>query len=70
MSLILDTTISKRCVSCKKMHEILVNSGDYHRWLRGDLIQDAMPYLTLDERELLISGWCGVCFNKLMSVEE
>jgi len=37
------------------------------KWKNGELIQNVMPYLNEDERELLISGTCGKCFDKIFS---
>jgi hypothetical protein len=34
-------------------------------WKEGMLIQDAMPELSADERQLLISGTCGKCWDKM-----
>ena len=34
------------------------------------LIQNAMPNLSADDRELLISGICGPCFDKMFPPEE
>ena len=48
----------------------MVNLHDMGRWQNGSLIQDAMPYLSADERELLISGTCGTCFDKMFGSEE
>jgi hypothetical protein len=35
------------------------------RWKRGELIQNAMPHLSNADRELLISGVCGICWLAL-----
>jgi hypothetical protein len=32
--------------------------------------QDAFPHLTADERELLISGTCGSCFNAMFPEDD
>ncbi len=59
------------CNVCKNQTEMMVRFEDYAAWERGrgnpsgPLIQDAMPYLTADEREVLISGTCGECFDKM-----
>jgi hypothetical protein len=29
-------------------------------------VQECFPYLSADERELMISGMCGSCFDNLM----
>lgn len=55
--------IQKICVKCDT--EVLISVGyhDYEAWQNGEFIQDAMPYLTADQREILISGICGDCFD-------
>jgi len=59
------------CNRCKGQTEMMVNINDYAAWEddrgkpEGLLIQDAMPYLTVDEREVLISGTCGKCFDEM-----
>ena len=58
-------TIAATCRSCQKSYDLLGNMSDVHEWMSGKYIQDAMPYLTPDERELLISGTCKKCFDKM-----
>jgi len=36
--------------------ELNIDWEDYARWVNGELIQKAMPYLTPDEREFLMTG--------------
>tara|TARA_R100001591_G_scaffold23507_1_gene33246 strand:+ start:547 stop:765 length:219 start_codon:yes stop_codon:yes gene_type:complete len=37
--------------------EIEMNPNDYVRWKKGGVnIQEALPYLSIDEREFLITG--------------
>lgn len=62
-------SLTKACVRCKKRYQLRVNSKDHDRWLEGEHIQDVMPYLTAGERELLISGICGPCYDKLFPEE-
>jgi len=47
-----------------------VNEDDYTSWENGELIQTAMPYLSAGEREVLISGMCGPCFDNMFGGEE
>ena len=55
--------ISKKIV-CRKspvtgqfnQMEMKFNAEDYKDWQNGVLIQDAMPYLSPDEREFLMTG--------------
>ena len=60
-----DDTMQVEWRTCKDTHILMVNIRDAKRWRQGELIQDAMPYLTPDERELLISETCGKCFDKM-----
>ena len=39
---------------------------DLQAWIKGKHAQDAFPYLNAGERELLISGICNSCFDKMM----
>lgn len=57
--------IVKPCLFCKKEYKIEVSEEGYLRWKHGVLIQEAMPEISKDDRELLISGICGKCFDKM-----
>jgi len=63
------TTLWATCNKCKDQVEMAVNVDDYTSWENGALIQDAMPYLSAGEREVLISGVCGPCFDNLFGEE-
>jgi hypothetical protein len=54
-----------KCKRCKRAQELEVNVNDLRDWQSGKLIQNAMPYLTANEREMLISGLCEKCYDKL-----
>ena len=58
------------CRHCGTTVQISVIGPDYDRWKNGELIQDAMPYLSPDEREILISGTCGPCFDRMFGEGE
>lgn len=53
------------CRQCQKKYEIKIRKSDVIAWQNGEHIQTVMPYLTANERELLISGTCGSCFSKI-----
>ena len=53
------------CRICGDGFEITVSKEAYERWKGGELIQDAMPELDEDARELLISRTCGICWDTL-----
>lgn len=55
------------CRVCGRTFPINVDANDYMDWQKGKCIQDAMPYLTADERELLISHTCGECWTEMFS---
>ena len=46
-------------------HRVMVGSDDLEDYQNEELIQNAFPYLTPDERELIISRICGKCFDKM-----
>lgn len=53
----------RKCRHCKEVFTLEVEPQDYNAWVTGTLIQKAMPYLSRGDRELLITGLCGDCFN-------
>ena len=53
------------CVRCGETVFIKAYVSDLIDWKEGKLIQDALPYLDSDEREILISKTCGDCFDEL-----
>jgi len=55
----------RTCRSCQKETSLMINPQDVIDWQAGKYIQDAMPYLSKGERELLISGTCDECFDKM-----
>lgn len=65
-----ELTVIPSCRVCQKRVEIKVKHADFHKWQSGMLIQNAMPYLSKQDREMLISGTCDACFNKLFPKEE
>ena len=63
-------TIAVTCRHCQKSYDLLVNITDMADWKLGKYIQDAMPYLSADERELCISQTCGVCWDEIFGTCE
>lgn len=60
----------KQCIECGKRKPISATAEQIRAWRNGALIQDAMPNVPEDERELLISGICGECFDALFGGPE
>ncbi len=63
------TTLWATCNKCKDQVEMAVDVDDYTSGEDGELIQKAMPYLSAGEREVLISGMCGPCFDGVWGEE-
>jgi hypothetical protein len=63
-------SLTLRCRQCNKQYVFTVDHDDYNRWIEGELIQRAMPYLNADQREMLISKTCGPCFDKMFGPEQ
>ena len=57
------------CRICGNVTEISVEVNDYIDWQCGKLVQDAFPYLKTQEREMLISGICGKCWDNMFEEE-
>ena len=53
------------CKSCHKTFKIFVDPEGYKKWRTNTLIQKALPDLSVQERELLVSGLCSSCFDML-----
>ena len=63
--MIMPMEIECRCPFCGVVRIVTVDAIDYLAWEVGDaLAQDAFPYLSADEREMLISGICPTCWEK------
>ena len=62
--------IKVQCWKCSNEHIISVEQSDHDDWQNGQLIQDALHYLTDDERELLMSATCGECWDILFGEDE
>ena len=58
------------CPFCGRGNEVEVNEDDYLDWQDGMLAQDAFPYLSADEREMLISGICPTCWDGMFGSED
>lgn len=62
-----EIVLTPECHICGEHQILKVKKSDYFRWNSGELIQNCFPYLTADQREVLISGFCGKCFENMFS---
>lgn len=60
-----EITIVTYCPFCNEAHEIQCNEEDYLDWQDGMTAQEAFPYLSANDREMLISGICPSCWSAL-----
>jgi hypothetical protein len=60
-------SIERECASCHTVHVLVVTAKGFAAWDmgRGAFIQDAFPELDDGQRELIKTGMCGDCFDKL-----
>lgn len=58
------------CPNCGNFNVVSVKSKDWFAYVNGALVQDAFPYLFADEREMLISGICPGCWERLFGDED
>lgn len=56
--------VEVKCIICGSAHIVKVPKIGYMLWRSGKAsIQDALPGLSDDERELLLSNICPRCFD-------
>lgn len=62
----MSTTIviwTPKCPHCNKASELKVDRAGYEAWQAGAFIQDALPMLSADQREMLMTGFHSVCWD-------
>lgn len=65
-----EVSIITVCPICGQAHEVEVNEIDYLDWQDGELAQVTFPYLSADEREMLITGICPTCWDEMFGGDE
>lgn len=59
------------CIVCRRTAILEVDTDGWYRWTKlGEYIQDAMPNLTPDQRELLLSGTHAQCWATIWPEED
>jgi len=58
------------CYSCKEPQVVHTIASDAIKFRDGGFAQDCFPYLPAAEREFLISGICGKCWDEMFGGEE
>lgn len=49
---------------------VIVRLSDLNRWLNGELIQVAFPYLSADEREVCMTGFDSQTWDEMFPSSE
>jgi hypothetical protein len=57
--------ITRKCEFCSKDSIITCNKEGFFKWIKGELIQKALPTLSPGEREQLRSGYHETCYDKM-----
>jgi hypothetical protein len=56
---------------CNECGYYVIISGNSQQWLEYDegeiLIQNIFPEISAEDREIMLSGICGDCFDKIFS---
>lgn len=60
--------LKRTCRECDKESEISVKFVDHASWFGGMDIQDAFPYLTSAERDLIQTGYCNGCYGDIAAI--
>lgn len=55
---------------CGRVYTMEINRADYAAWKNGQHVQNAFPYLTPNQRELLLTNTCGHCWDRMFPPED
>lgn len=58
------------CRHCSHKEEVRIERVDFERYFSGVLLQNAFPYLSASQRELMKTQICGTCWKKFFPEEE
>lgn len=58
------------CFACGETSEMRVRTKDFENYARGMLVQDAFPTMSIENREIIVSGMCKECQEKYFNEEE
>lgn len=62
-------TYKGKCILTGKPHQVTVSALGVDNYNQGVLIQDAFPYLSVDDREFLMSGFGPGEFDEIYGGE-
>lgn len=59
-----------RCPICGKSYTVIVPHEGFIKWRNGCRIQECMSSLSNEERESLMTGICGECWDRLYGEDD
>ncbi len=65
-----ESTVEVQCGRCGKTLAVAFTAEQEEKWRAGTLLQKVALNLSLDDREILISGTCGNCWRELFEDED
>lgn len=54
-------TLEINCPFCGRLSTVVVFASSYEEYQAGATVQEAFPYLSASDREIIISGICRKC---------
>jgi hypothetical protein len=66
----LTSIVEIQCCQCKKDVRMEVGTQNLIAWKFGKHVQDALPELSADQRELFITQICGACYDIITEEKE
>lgn len=65
-NVVVDTT----CPRCQRESQVVVPAEGFDRWRNGALIQEALPTVNMELREMLQTGICPQCWDEIFPPED
>ena len=63
-------SVNRVCPKCNKLQTVKVEQSQYYDWVAGKNIQIAFPNLSANQREILMSGICPECWEKIFPPDD
>jgi len=60
----------KKCNGCQKSFPLKVEESDLNSYRNETFVQEDFPYLSVGDRELIISSTCSECFDEMFGMFE
>ena len=59
------TAFTTTCLHCNDLLWVAAKAEDFAKWEGGMKVQDAFPYLSNGDREIIISRTCEKCWDEM-----